>query len=147
MGCGCFLTAEQAQVEYAPWGRHDWMARPGLTDGRQFLFVRVRMPAGRAHQFHRHPGREELLYVLEGSAEQWVGGEKRVLRAGEGAFIPAGEVHGTYNDSGRDVRFLAILSPAELDQPLVVDVFDEPPWNGRKAPFDYGPSLTAADFA
>ena len=44
--------------------------------------VRVNMEPGRAHAFHKHPTREELIYVLSGRAEQWVGREHKVLGPG-----------------------------------------------------------------
>jgi quercetin dioxygenase-like cupin family protein len=53
------------------------------------------MPAGKAHRFHRHPEFEEILYVLDGRAKQWVGRELRVLRPGELAHVPRDVVHGT----------------------------------------------------
>jgi len=76
-----FVTALEMQVEPSPWGPHEWLSRPGLTDARELLLVRVRMPPGRAHQFHRHPAMEEIIYVLSGTAEQWVGRERRELSA------------------------------------------------------------------
>jgi hypothetical protein len=45
------------------------------------------------HPFHYHPHREEIIYVIYGRAEQWVGNEYRILSAGEMAHIPAGTVH------------------------------------------------------
>ena len=45
------------------------------------------MEPGKAHAFHKHPTREELLYVLSGRAEQWVGKEHRILGPGEVAFV------------------------------------------------------------
>src|SRR5262245_27919421 len=102
-----FVTAQAVQSEASPWGPHDWLCRPGLTDSEGFLLVRVTMPAGRAHQFHRHPGMEELIYVLSGTAEQWIDREQRTLRAGELAHIPRDVVHGTYNAGTDDLVFLA----------------------------------------
>ena len=73
--------------------------------------VRVNMEPGRAHAFHKHPTREELIYVLSGRAEQWVGREHKVLGPGEVALVPMGEIHGTYNSFAEELVFLAILSP------------------------------------
>ena len=90
------------------------------------------MPAGTAHAFHRHPGREEVLWIIDGEGEQWVDHDKMVLGPGDSAFIPADTVHGLYNDSARVLRFIAILSPAEADSPLVIDVQDEEPWRSLR---------------
>ncbi len=129
-----FVTAHEQQVEPSPWGPHEWLSRPGLTDAKELLMVRVLMPSGTAHQFHRHPGMEEIIYVLSGTAEQWVGEEKRVLRAGDSAHIPRDMVHGTYNAGDDTLIFLAILSPAHAEGPVLVDVHTEEPWRSLRAP-------------
>ncbi len=123
-----FVTSAEARVEVLPWGRHEWMSRADLTGAKQIQLVRVTMPPGKAHAFHRHPGFEEVLYYVSGRAEQWVGSERRVLQAGESAFVPRDEVHGTYNVFDEPVTFLAILSPAEFDGPALVDVSSDEPW-------------------
>jgi quercetin dioxygenase-like cupin family protein len=123
-----FVTSAEAQVEVLPWGPHEWLSRAGLTEAKQLQVVRVTMPPGKAHAFHRHPAMEEVLYYVSGRAEQWVGREKRVLRAGEVAHVPTNEVHGTYNVFDEPVVFLAILSPAVFEGPALVDVSGEEPW-------------------
>lgn len=131
-----FVTSKEAEVEVLPWGPHEWLSRTGLTDAKQVQLVRVKMPPGQAHQFHRHPGFEEVLYYLEGRGEQWVGQEKRILGPGDVAHIPTNEVHGTYNVFDEPVTFLAILSPASFDGPALIDVSREEPWCTLKAPLD-----------
>lgn len=123
-----FVTSEQMVVEELPWGPHEWLCRPGLTDAEGLLLVRVRMPPGKGHAFHRHPAMEEIIYVVSGSAEQWVGRESRRLGPGDTAHIPPDMVHGTYNASDETLVFLAILSPAKIEGPATVDVSGEEPW-------------------
>lgn len=129
-----FVTAADMQVDSSPWGPHEWLSRPGLTQADQLLLVRVRMPPGRAHQFHRHPSMEEIIYVISGTAEQWVDREKRTLGAGDSAHIPANVVHGTYNVGSEPLVFLAMLSPANAPGPALVDVHTEEPWASLRAP-------------
>ena len=90
-----FIQAGDVEVEELPWGPHEWMSRPGLTAAKELLLVRVRMPPGQGHAFHRHPELEEIIYVESGEAEQWVGKDCRKLGHGEIAHIPADVVHGT----------------------------------------------------
>ena len=123
-----FVTAENAEVEQLPWGPHEWLCRPGLTRAEKLALVRVTMPPGQAHAFHRHPEFEEIIYVVSGRAEQWIGRDKRVLGAGDTAHILPDEVHATCNDFDEPLVFLAILSPAEAKGEPVVDVKDEEPW-------------------
>ena len=129
-----FITAAEKEVETSPWGPHEWLSRPSLTDAEGLLLVRVLMPPGRAHQFHRHPAMEEIIYVISGTAEQWVGRDKRTLRAGDSAHIPRDMVHGTYNAGADTLVFLAILSPAIFDGPALIDVHTDEPWRSLKSP-------------
>lgn len=129
-----FVTAAEMQVEASPWGPHEWLSRPGLTDAEELLLVRVLMPPERAHQFHRHPTMEEIIYVISGTAEQWVDRKSKTLRAGEMAHIPRDVVHGTYNAGKDTLVFLAILSPAKFSGPALVDVHTEEPWRSLRTP-------------
>jgi quercetin dioxygenase-like cupin family protein len=123
-----FVTATEMQVETLPWGPHEWLCRPGLTEARELQLVRVRMPPGAGHAFHRHPFFEEIIYVVAGTAEQWVGQACRRLGVGDSAHIPTDEVHATYNGGDDTLVFLAILSPAACDGPALVDVSGDEPW-------------------
>jgi quercetin dioxygenase-like cupin family protein len=131
-----FVTAHEMEVEELPWGPHEWLCRPGLTAAENLLLVRVHMPPGQAHAFHRHPAMEEIIYVISGTAEQWVDRDSRVLGPGEMAHIPQDVVHGTYNAGADTLIFLAILSPARHAGPALVDVSGEEPWRSLKAPND-----------
>ena len=132
-----FVTGSELAVEELPWGPHEWLCRPGLTAAEGLLLVRVQMPPGQAHQFHRHPALEEIIYVISGLAEQWVDRESRLLGAGELAHIPRDVVHGTYNAGPDTLVFLAILSPAYFEGPALVDVAHEEPWRSLKQPVLY----------
>lgn len=127
-----FVTAADVEVEQLPWGPHEWLCRPGLTDARDLLLVRVRMPPGTGHAFHRHPAMEEIIYVIDGQAEQWVDRESRRLGPGDMAHIPKDVVHGTYNAGDQTLVFLAILSPALFDGPALVDVSLDEPWTSLR---------------
>ncbi len=132
--CFHFVTSPEAQIEVLPWGQHEWLCRAGLTDSRLLQLVRVTMPSGKAHAFHRHPYMEELIYYLSGRTEQWVGKEKRIMRAGELAHVPKDEVHGSYNVFDEPAVFLAVLSPAVIDGPALVDVSMDEPWRSLRKP-------------
>lgn len=127
-----FITEQEMQVEELPWGPHDWLCRPELTGGDNLLLVRVHMPPGQAHQFHKHPEMDEIIYVLSGEAEQWVDQDKQMLKAGQIAHIPKDVVHGTYNPGSELLEFLAILSPAKCEGPVLVDVSQDEPWKSLR---------------
>lgn len=123
-----FISSAQVQHGDMPWCHVEWMSNPDLVGARDILLVRATFPAGNAHKFHTHPGREEIIYVLEGTAEQWVGEEKKLLQPGDMAHIPKNTPHATRNPGSLPLKFLAILSPVEAPGEFAVDVFDQEPW-------------------
>jgi quercetin dioxygenase-like cupin family protein len=120
-------------VEELPWGPHDWLCRPDICEAEKLLLVRVHIPPGKGHAFHRHPEFEELIYILEGTCEQWVDQEKRILGPGDTVHIPMNMVHGSYNVGPTTLRLLAILSPAKISGPPLVDVSQEEPWKSLRS--------------
>ncbi|HEX6926773.1 MAG TPA: cupin domain-containing protein [Longimicrobiaceae bacterium] len=129
-----FVGVKEAEHERQPTGLHHWLSKPGVTEAENLVLVRVYMPPGQGHGFHRHPELEEIIYVLSGTAEQWVGEERRLLGPGEIAHIPRDLVHATYNGGDEELQFLAILSPAHYEGPFAVDVYDEEPWRSLRPP-------------
>jgi quercetin dioxygenase-like cupin family protein len=116
-----FVQIADALRETNPWTNNEWLCRPDIVAADKLLLVRANMAPMHCHPFHYHPHREEIIYVIYGRAEQWVGDEFRILSAGEMAHIPAGTVHATYNPHQEPLVFLAILSPAKLPDDLAVD--------------------------
>ena len=128
-----FVTLAERIAEPTTFTLNEWMCRPDVVPCRELLLVRATMEPGNSHPFHRHPTREEIIYVISGRAEQWCGEQHRLLGPGEMVLIPRGEVHGTYNPFSEPLVFLAILSPAEAEGPAVVDVSSDPPWHGMRS--------------
>ena len=123
-----FVTTSEAVRFQSPWTVEEWLCRADVVNNKQLLLVRANMEPRRSHPFHTHPTREELIYIISGKAEQWVGKEHRILKAGEMAFIPQGEVHGTFNPFDEKLVFLAILAPSNAPEPGIVDVSTQEPW-------------------
>jgi len=61
---------------------------------------------------HVHPGQREIYTVEEGELTVTLGGDRRVVHAGESIETPAGVVHGFDNASDAPVRFRADHLPA-----------------------------------
>lgn len=53
---------------------------------------------------------EEILTVLEGEAEIFVGGDRLIARSGQSVVIPAGVKHGFINTGASVLRVQAILA-------------------------------------
>ncbi len=127
-----FVTAAEKVDFTSPWTLEEWMCRNDVLPNEHLLMVRANMEPGHSHPWHNHPTREEIIYIISGRAEQWVGQQKRILGPGEMAFIPMGEVHGTWNPFKERLVFLAILSPANAPEPGLVDMNTEEPWKSLR---------------
>ncbi len=130
-----FVTAAEAVRFQSPWTLEEWLCRSDVVNNQHLLLVRANMDARRCHPFHTHPTREELIYIVSGRAEQWVGKDHKILGPGEMAFVPMGEVHGTFNPFDEKLVFLAILSPSNAPEPGIVDVSSEEPWRSIRNGF------------
>jgi len=128
-----FVTKAEAIKEEYKGRTNYWLTRPELTGAKDLQVCEATLPAGEGHGFHTHPELEEMIYVLAGEVEQWVEKEKRILKPGDAAHIPAGVVHATFNVSKSDATILAILSPGASKGPFMVDVSGEAPWKDLRA--------------
>ena len=123
-----FRIASELKSDQASWGHGRWVSNPASTGARQLTVLDARLAPGQSHSFHKHPNQEEVMYVVSGKVEQWIDREKRLLGAGDAAFIPAGVVHATFN-RGSEAQLLVIFSPCVGDGFDVIDVSGEAPWN------------------
>jgi len=79
---------------------------------------------------HKHPGGEEIIYVLEGSLEYEVDGQSpTTVNAGEVFFVPSDTVHSVRNVGSGDAAELATYI-VEEGKPLLVpaEVASERTW-------------------
>lgn len=130
---GKFTMAGETPMTDLGWGRVGMICGPAATGARQVAVVEARFPVGLGHDFHTHPHQEEMIVVTAGRLEQWIDREKRVLGPGDGAYIPAGVVHASFNVGEVEARLLAILGPCVGEDGVVtVDVAAEAPWNGMR---------------
>ncbi|MCX5496007.1 cupin domain-containing protein [Kaistia dalseonensis] len=127
---GTFVIAKDTAQEVLDWGKLRWMSHPPTTGAGQLTVIDVTLAPGKGHNFHKHPDQEEVIYVVAGSVEQWIDRDKRVLGAGDAAFIPADMVHASFNVGAGDARIVAILGPCVGPTGYeLVDVAAEAPWN------------------
>jgi quercetin dioxygenase-like cupin family protein len=129
---GKFVMADEAVRETLDWGVLGWLCNPPVG-ANQLTVIDAEMIPGGGHNFHKHPDQEEVLVVIAGEIEQWLDQEKRTLKAGDSVFIPADLVHASFNVSGENAHFLAILGPCV--GPIgyeLVDMADEEPWKSLR---------------
>ena len=112
------------------WGTIGSYSDPIVNGAKDIVTLDVMLLPGMGHNFHKHPQQEEVIYVLEGKVEQWVGLEKQILGPGDAAFIPADKVHASFNVGDSNAKVLAILGPAVGETGYeVVEVGDQSPWS------------------
>jgi quercetin dioxygenase-like cupin family protein len=125
---GTFKPAASIDRTDHDWGVFALVSSP-LDGAEQITTVEATFLPRKCHDFHRHPGQEEVIYVLEGSLEQWIERERRTIVAGDAVVIGAGVVHASFNVGERPARILAVLSPCVGEQGYgVEDVSGEEPW-------------------
>jgi quercetin dioxygenase-like cupin family protein len=130
---GGFKPAGSIERQQHDWGVFAQVSGPrdGLTG---IVAIEATFLPGMCHDFHRHPGQEEVIYVIEGTIEQWLEQEHSILSAGDSVVIPASAVHATFNDGAAAAKILAILSPAVGDDGYgVEDVAAEEPYASLRA--------------
>jgi mannose-6-phosphate isomerase-like protein (cupin superfamily) len=69
------------------------------------------LAAGQATDRHYHAESEEIYYVLEGSGEMELDGERRQVDVGDAVLIPPGARHQIRADAD-GLRFLCACAPA-----------------------------------
>lgn len=108
---------------------HYWHFNADVSKQADTYMVKVMMPVGGMHNFHRHPEMNEILYILKGTCEQWVEDEKQILKAGDSVYIDPNIVHGTFNIGDVDLEFLAILAPSAGWEAGTIDEYDNLPYS------------------
>jgi len=105
LGIIAFLVPNQIAAQGVK--RIDLQKHDLSTPGKEMVQARIDFDAHSAFGKHSHPG-EEVIYVVEGSLEYQIEGEKPVtLKAGEVLFIPAGVVHSAKNNTNAKASELA----------------------------------------
>lgn len=128
-----FITKEDMVFEKAFGRDHYWHYHPQILEDADSYMVKVVVPEGQGHDFHKHPGMHEILYILKGRAEQWIEEEMQILEVGDSIYVAADVVHATYNAGKGELEFLAVLSPPKGWEAGTVDVSNELPYaNYRK---------------
>ena len=127
---GKFIPKADVKQDELDIARLGWLCNPASTGATQITVIEGTFFPGKGHSFHYHADQEELIYVLSGTLEHWIEQEKRILRAGDSVFMPAGIVHATFNAGPEDARVFAVLGPCVGDVGVEnIDVSGEAPWN------------------
>ncbi len=85
------------------------------TEGRFSVFEQS-TPAGWGPPRHVHSREDEVVYILEGTYEIWLGDERRTVSAGACAMLPRDVPHGFRNVGSAPGRLLCVIVPGGLEE-------------------------------
>ena len=123
----------QTREEWRP-GVTTRMVASSLTGATQLCVFEQWCEPGAGAPTHLHAV-EEVLTVIEGSAEVWQDGETRTLTSGEFVIVPAGFRHGFRNIGDGALHVQAILAA-----PIFEAAFDD----ARETPRRWLPAQATA---
>lgn len=124
-----FIKLEDVRREPFDWGVIGWRLIPA-SGATTLVVMDVELEPGGGHDFHRHPGQEEIIIVKEGRITQYVEQEHTELGPGDSAFVPEGTVHASFNDGDVTAKLQVVIGPSlggETGYGLE-DVADQEPW-------------------
>ena len=124
-----FIAQSDCIPEEVPGRNHHWYFNEEISEHAGIYMVRAVFPKGGRHDFHRHPKMSEIIYVLKGTAEQWVEDEKQILKPNDSVYIHQNVVHATFNIGDEPLEILAILSPSDGWEAGTVDEFENTPYS------------------
>jgi len=100
------LEKEKARFISEDWGSLTWMANAELLGAEALTLGRVVIKKGCHNPKHIHPDSEEVLYLLEGELEHFIGGEVLTVKKGGTIIIPAGIPHNAISTGETDADMI-----------------------------------------
>ncbi len=79
-GMSSFVKQPDVRQESFDWGVIGWRLTPD-SGSKQLVIMDVTLEPGGGHDFHRHPGQEEMIIVKQGRITQYIEQESTIARA------------------------------------------------------------------
>jgi mannose-6-phosphate isomerase-like protein (cupin superfamily) len=98
-----------------PWGDIRWIWNSQIGEDAEQTLGHVVIHPGVKNTTHAHPNCEELLYVLTGECDHWIGDEKYRLEPGMTIVIPRGAEHYAEVTSSEPLRALIFYSSPDRE--------------------------------
>jgi quercetin dioxygenase-like cupin family protein len=124
-----FVKHADVRQESFDWGTIGWRLTPD-KGSKQLVIMDVTLEPGEGHDFHRHPGQEEMIIVKQGEITQYVERESTSLGEGDSVYLDEGVVHASFNDGTGTAHLQVVIGPSlggETGYGLE-DVSGEEPW-------------------
>jgi quercetin dioxygenase-like cupin family protein len=126
---GTFVKQADVRIERFDWGQIGWRLTPD-RGANHLVVMDVTIDPAKGHDFHRHPGQEEMIIVKQGRIIQFLEHETTVLEPGDSVFVGAGVVHASFNRGDEVAHLQVIIGPStgEGTGYGLEDVSGEAPW-------------------
>jgi oxalate decarboxylase/phosphoglucose isomerase-like protein (cupin superfamily) len=115
-------TADEVSTRVFDWGTIKWLVTPHLDNDAGLTTGEVIIYPGEGHAPHRHPGEEEVIYVISGRGVQTVGEEgdeeRFAIAEGDAVYIPVNVLHSTYNTTWSPLRLIVVYTPGGAETGL-----------------------------
>ena len=124
-----FVKQSDVRQENFDWGVIGWRLTPD-RGSTHLVVMDVTLEPGEGHDFHRHPGQEEMIIVKQGEITQFIERESTALGPGDSVFLTEGVIHASFNDAGETAHLQVVIGPSlggETGYGLE-DVSGEEPW-------------------
>ncbi len=118
-----------------PGAVFSFLARGSETDGRHAL-IKILVEKGAEPPAHTHTREDESYFILKGSIEYTIGGDKLTVKEGEYVYLPKDVPH-SFTILSERAEVLMYISPAGLDQWFWDNSTPAP--DGKSLPVPQGP--------
>jgi quercetin dioxygenase-like cupin family protein len=124
-----FVTQSDVREEAFDWGTIGWRLTPA-AGSKHLVIMDVTLEPGEGHDFHRHPGQEEMIIVTQGQITQYIERDSSSLGPGDSVYLDEGVVHASFNDGDETAHLQVVIGPSlgEGSGYGLVDVSGEEPW-------------------
>ena len=124
-----FVKQAEIEQEQFDWGVVGWRCVPA-TGAKEIVVMDVTLDPGGGHDFHRHPGQEEMIIVKRGRITQYIERESTQLGVDDSVFIDADVVHASFNESDEPALLQVIIAPSLCEGTGygLLDVSGDEPW-------------------
>jgi quercetin dioxygenase-like cupin family protein len=128
-----FVTQSDVREEAFDWGTIGWRLTPA-AGSKHLVIMDVTLEPGEGHDFHRHPGQEEMIIVTQGQITQYIERDYSSLGPGDSVYLDEGVVHASFNDGDETAHLQVVIGPSlggETGYGLE-DVSGEEPWSSLR---------------
>jgi quercetin dioxygenase-like cupin family protein len=63
---GRFILENETHRQPLDWGQLGWLSQSDPYGAAQLAIVEGSLIPGKGHNYHKHPGQEELMFVVDG---------------------------------------------------------------------------------